>query len=134
MNLNDKPLYLFGPTIHTQWNRKDSANRDVLIDHMVNLFGNTFNQKVVAKFARENLKYTRAQYRDKLQLDLNHEHPPMVPKKEWKALIEDAKENLLKRQGKQPWPRKARYNTYHLFSEICSFIIFFFVLSKNSDI
>ena len=58
----------------------------------------------------------------------------MVPEKEWKALIEDSKENLLKRQGKQPWPGKARYNTYHLFSEICSFIFVFFVLGKNSDI
>jgi hypothetical protein len=52
---------------------------------MVNLFGNTFNKKVVTKLADENLKYTRAQYREKLQLDLKHERPPMVPEKEWKA-------------------------------------------------
>ena len=58
----------------------------------------------------------------------------MVPEKECKELIEDEKENFLKRQGKQPRPGKARYNTYHLFSEICSFIFFFFVLSKNSNI
>ena len=101
---------------------------------MVNLFGNTFNKKVVAKLVGENLKYTKARYRDKLKLDLKHERPPMVLEKEWKELIQDAKENLLKRQGKQPNPRKARHNTYHLFSEICSFIFFFFVLSKNSDI
>ena len=68
---------------------------------MVNLFGNTFNKKVVAKLSGKNLKYTRAQYRDKLQLDLKHECPPMVPDKEWKEIIEDAKENLLKIQGKQ---------------------------------
>ena len=80
---------------------------------MVNLFGNTFNKNVVAKLANENLKYTRAQYSDKLQLDLKHEHPPMATEKEWKALIEDAKENFLKRQGKQPRPGKSRYNTYH---------------------
>ena len=84
---------------------------------MVNLFGNTFNKKVVAKLPDENLKYTRAQYRD-LQLDLKHERPPMVPEKEWKELIEDAKENLLKRRGKQPRHGKSRYNTYHLLSEI----------------
>lgn len=107
-NLNDKALELFGPTIRTWWNSQDSTKRDVLIDNMVNLFINTFNKKVVAKLASENLKYTRAQYRDKLQLDLKHERPPMVPKKEWKALIEDAKENLLKIQGKQPRPGKAR--------------------------
>ena len=49
---------------------------------MVNLFGNTFNKKVVTKLADENLKYTRAQYREKLQLDLKHERPPMVQEKE----------------------------------------------------
>jgi hypothetical protein len=69
---------------------------------MVNLFGNTFNKKVVTKLAGENLKYTKAQYRDKLQIDLKHECPPMVFEKEWKALIEDVKENLFKKQGRQP--------------------------------
>ena len=73
---------------------------------MINLFNNTFNKKVVAKLVGENLKYTRAQYRDKFQLDLKHEHPPMVPEKEWKELIKDTKGNLLKKQGKQPWPGK----------------------------
>ena len=101
---------------------------------MVKLFSNTFNKKVVAKLVDENLKYTRAQYRDKLQLDLKHERPPMVLKKEWKVLIEDGKENLLERQRKQPRPRKSRYSTYNIFSEICSFIFFLFVLSKNYDI
>ena len=131
MNLNDKALDLFGPTIHTQWNSQYSTKRYVLIEHMVNLLGITFNKKVVAKLADENLKYTKAQYRDKLQLDLKDERPPMVSKKEWKALIEDAKENLLKRQGKQLWPIKARYNTYHLFSEICAFIFFLFCFKQE---
>ena len=66
---------------------------------MVNLFDNTLKKKVVTKLADENLKYTRAQYRDKLQIYLKHEHPPMVFEKEWNALIEDEKENLLKKQG-----------------------------------
>ena len=85
---------------------------------MVNLFDNTFNKKVVTKLADENLKYTRAQYRDKLQIDLKHERPPMVPKKEWKALIEDANENLFKKQARQPRVGQARYNTCHTISEI----------------
>jgi hypothetical protein len=89
----------FGPTIRTRWNGQDRKKKDDLIDHMVNLFGNTFNKKVVTKLADENLKYTRAQYRDKFQIDLKHERPPMVSEKEWKALIEDAKENLFKKQG-----------------------------------
>jgi GTP-dependent phosphoenolpyruvate carboxykinase len=95
-------LELFGPTIHTWWNGQDTKNKDDLIDHMVNLFDNTFNKKVVTKLADNNLKYTRAQYRDKLQIDLKYEHPPMVPEKEWKALIEDEKENLFKKQGQKP--------------------------------
>ena len=65
-NLHDNALELFGPTIHTQWNGQDSKKKDDLIDHMVNLFDNTFNKKVVTKLAGENLKYTKAQYRDKL--------------------------------------------------------------------
>jgi hypothetical protein len=85
---------------------------------MVNLFGNTFNKKVVTKLSSENLKYTRAQYREKFQIDLKQEHPPMVPKKEWKVLIEDAKENLFKNQGRQPRACQARYNTCHNIGEI----------------
>ena len=85
---------------------------------MVNLFGDTFNKKVVIKLVGGNLKYTRAHHREKLQNDLKHERPPMVSEKEWKALMEDAKENLLKRQGKQPRPGKSRYNRYHIFIEI----------------
>jgi hypothetical protein len=92
-------LELFGPTIHTRWNGQDRKKKDDLIDHMVNLFDNTFNKKVVTKLADKNLKYTRAQYREKLKIDLKHERPPMVPKKEWKALIEDGKEKLFKKQG-----------------------------------
>ena len=90
-------MELFGPTIRTWWNGQDSKKKDDLIDHMVNLFGNTFNKKVVTKLASENLKYTRVQYREKLQLDLKHEHPPMVPEKALKAPIEDEKENLFKK-------------------------------------
>jgi hypothetical protein len=96
--LNEKSLELFGPTIRTQWNGQDrkkiKIKKDEFIDHIVKLFGNTFNKKVATKLFDENLKYTRAQYREKLQVDLKHERPPMVSEKKWKALIKDAKENL----------------------------------------
>jgi len=49
------------------------------------------------------LKYTRAQYRQILEENLKYESPLMVSEKEWKALIEDAKENFLKIQGKGQW-------------------------------
>jgi hypothetical protein len=125
--LIDKALDIFGPTIRTRWNGQDKNLKDELISHIVNLFGNTFNKKVVTELASENLKYTKAQYRQRLEENLKYEHPPMVSQKEWKELIEDAKEIFLTRQGKEPRPSKARYNTYHIFSEICS-ILFFFVL------
>jgi hypothetical protein len=111
-------LEFLGPTIHTQWNGQDSKKKDHLIDHMVNLFGNTFNKKVVTKLVSDNLKYTRARYREKLQIELKHERPHMVPEKEWKALIEDAKENLFKKKGRHPRVGQARYNTCHNISEI----------------
>jgi hypothetical protein len=111
-------LEFFGPTIRTWWNGQDRKKKDYLIDHMVNLFDNTFNKKVVTKLVVENLKYIRAQYREKLQLDLKHEHPPVVLEKEWKALIEDAKENLFIKQGRHPQVGQARYKTCHIISEI----------------
>jgi hypothetical protein len=123
-NSNDKELELFGPTIRTRWNVQNKNLKDELISHMVKLFGNIFNKNVVTQLAGESLKYTRSQYRQRLEENLKYEHPPMVLEKEWKALIEDAKDNFLKRQGKQPRPGKAMYDTYHIFSEICS--IFFF--------
>jgi hypothetical protein len=42
----------------------------------------------------------------------------MVPEKEWKALIEDEKENLFKKQGQKPRYGQARYNTCDIISEI----------------
>ena len=111
-------MELFGPTIRTWWNDQDRKKKDDLIDHVVNLLDNTFNKNVVTKLVEENLKYTRAQYKEKLQLDLKHKCPPMVPEKEWKALIENAKENLFKKQGIHPRVGQARYNTCHIISEI----------------
>jgi hypothetical protein len=99
--LNDKALEIFGPNICTIYNDQDSNLTDELIIHMVNLIANTFKKKVVTHLAVKSLKYTRAQYRQRLEENLKYECPLMVWEKEWKALIEDAKENLLKRQGKE---------------------------------
>jgi hypothetical protein len=30
-----------------------------------------------------------------------YEHPPSIPKREWKAIIDDAKEKILKKSGEQ---------------------------------
>ena len=94
--------------------------KDDLKNHMVNLFGDTFNKKGVTVATGLNLKHVRAYYRDNMQINHKLEHPPMVPE-EWKALIEDAKEKELRKQGKTRPIGSRRYGTYHIFNEQCSF-------------
>ena len=67
------------------------------MNHMVNLFGDTFNRKGVTGTAGLNLKYVRADYMESLQINTKYEHPLMVPKKVWKALMDDAKEKELRK-------------------------------------
>ena len=124
-------MELFGRTIRIGWQKKNSDLKDELIRHMIYLFGDTFNKKVVLKLAGDSLKYTRAQYRQKLAENLKHERPPMVPEQEWKALMADAKFILLRNQGKQPRTDRARYMTYHYTIAICS--ILFYVLCQATN-
>ena len=44
---------------------------------------------------KTHLKYVQDQYRGHLQKNIRYEHPPMIPQREWKALLEDAKEKTL---------------------------------------
>ena len=91
---------------------------------MVYLFGDTFNEKGVTATAGLNLKYVKADYRDNLQSNPKYECPLMVPEKEWKELMDDAKEKALKKQGKTQPLNSRRYDTYHIFNEKCSFFNF----------
>ena len=68
-NLHEKVLDIFGPTIRTRWNAQNDKLKDDLMNHMVNLFGETFNKKGVTVAAGLNLKYVRAYYRDNLQFN-----------------------------------------------------------------
>ena len=88
------------------------------MNHMVGLFGDTFNKKGVTAVAGLNLKYVREDYRDNLQINHKYEHPPMVPEKEWKVLIEDEKEKELRKQGKTKPIGSRRYGTYHIFFKL----------------
>ena len=124
-------MELFGPTIRTGWQKQNSNLKDELIRHMIYLFGETFNKKVVLKLVGDGLKYTRAQYRGKLVDNPKHERPPMVPEQEWKALMADAKFILLRNQGKQPRTDNARYMTYNYTIAICS--ILFYVLCQATN-
>ena len=95
------------------------------MNHMVNFFGDTFNRKGVTAATSLNLKYVRENYRDSLQINKKYDRPPMVPEKEWKALINDAKEKALRKQG-NTWRLDSRsYDTYHIFNEKCSFFFYF---------
>ena len=51
----------------------------------------------------------------------------MVLEKDWKALMDDAKEKELRKQGNTLPIGSRRYVTYHIFNEKCS--IFFILLN-----
>ena len=83
------------------------------MNHMVNLFGDTFNRIVVTAVDGLTLKYVRADYRDNLQINSKYERPSMVPEKEWKVLIDDANEKASRKQGKtQPMFKKVCHISY----------------------
>ena len=116
---------IFGPTIRTWWNAQNDKLKDDLMNHMVNLFGDTFNIKGVTAAVSLNLKYVRSYYRDNLKINTKYEHPPMVPEKEWKEVMDDAKEKALRKQGKTRAIGSRRYVTYHIFNEKCSIFFYF---------
>jgi hypothetical protein len=106
--MNDKALDIFGPTICTWWNAQNPSLKKELIDHLVGLFGDSFNKIGVTSLAGTYLKYVRDQYRVHLQTNPRYEHPPMIPEIEWKNLLEDAKEKTMRKEGKMP-PGPGRY-------------------------
>ena len=116
-------LEIFGATIPTWWNAQNEKFKYYLMNHMVSLFGDTFNKKGVTAAAGLNLKYVRADYRNNLQINPNYEHPLMVLEKEWKALMDDEKEKEMRKQGKTRPLISRRYDTYHFFNEKCSFFL-----------
>ena len=127
MNLHEE-LEIFGPTIRTQWNSQNEKLKDDLMNHMVSLFGDTFNKKGVTATTSLSLKYVKEDYRDNLQINTKYEHPPMVPEKEWKALMDDAKEKALIKQGKIRLIGSRRYVAYHFSVKNVQY--FFLILNK----
>ena len=67
--MHEKDLKIFGPTIRTRWNYQNEKLKDDLMNHMVNLFGDTFNKKGVTKATHLNLNYVSVDYRDNLQIN-----------------------------------------------------------------
>jgi hypothetical protein len=73
-----------------------------LIDHLVDLLGDSFNKIGVTSLADTYLKYVRDQYRVHLQTNPRYEDPPMIQEIEWKNILEDAKEKTMRKEGKTP--------------------------------
>ena len=107
--MNDLNLDIFGPAIRRRWNSQSSKLKNELINKLVGLFGEgSFNKYGVSSKASAYLKYMRDKYRVHLQQKPKYEHPQMIPKREWKALQDDAKEKMLQKEGKTP-PSSGRY-------------------------
>jgi hypothetical protein len=93
---------IFGETLRMRWNFQNSNLKKELMDYLEGLFGvDTFNKKAVTSVACEYLKYTWDVYRRILAGNPSYEHPPSIPEREWKAIIDYAKENILKKPGEQ---------------------------------
>jgi hypothetical protein len=85
-----------------RWNCQNSNLKKELMDYLEGLFGvDMFNTKVVTSVAGEYLKYTQDVYRQSLTRNPRYECPPSIPDREWKAIINDAKEKILKKSGEK---------------------------------
>ena len=70
---------------------------------MVGLFSSEiFNQAEALKKVGQHMKIVRDQYRVHLESSPRYEHPPMIPAREWKYLVEDGMERDLRKEGKLP--------------------------------
>ena len=102
-------LEIFGPTIRTRWDRKAKYLKDELTNRLVGLFGkDTFDTLKVLQKVGQHLNISRDRYRVHLQKNHRYEHPQMIPSREWKSLVEDGKEKILRKAGKIP-PGTGRY-------------------------
>ena len=122
-NLHEKALEIFGPTIRTRWNAQNDKLKDDLMNDMFNLFGDTFNRKGATATASLDLKYVRKNYRDNLKINPKYECPLVVPKKDWKALMDYTKEKELRKTRKGSTTRFKKVYTYHIFNEKCSIFL-----------
>ena len=73
------------------------------------MFGkDTLDTMKVLKKVGQHIKIVRDQYRVHLENNPRYELPPMIPTREWKALMENGKEMDLRKEEKIP-PGTGRY-------------------------
>jgi hypothetical protein len=102
-SLENKALLISGSTIRERWNSQNSNLKKELMDYLESLFGvDTFNKTLATAATDQYLKYTRETYRKHLKQNDRYDRPLMILEREWKALIEDAKEKKLTDEGKTP--------------------------------
>ena len=66
------------------------------MNYLEGLFGvYMFNTKEVTSAVGEYLKYSRDVYRRSLTRNPRFENPPSIPEREWKTIIDDAKDKIL---------------------------------------
>ena len=85
------------PTIRTSYKYQHRELKKQFSKHTTTLFGHVFNQKVFETMVGKYLKSVRDNYRTNLNHRPNYEHPRLITIREWVALIEDVKENKMKK-------------------------------------
>jgi hypothetical protein len=96
-------LEIFGPTLCTRWNSQSIHLKKEILDYLECMFEvDTFDKSEVSKAVGLYLKYIHDMYRVNLQKNPRYEHPLVILEREWKAFIEDTKEKILRKEGRNP--------------------------------
>jgi hypothetical protein len=99
-HLNENELDIYGPSIPMGFNNQPPHLKKELLNHLVDLFGDVFNQSKILSMVSNYLKYVRDTYRVNLEDNPKYECPLIIPKREWRDLIEVVKENKMRKEGK----------------------------------
>ena len=62
----------------------------------------TFNGVEVLKKVGQHMNIVRDQFRVHLERNPRYEHPPVIPVRGWKSLVEDGKESALRKEENLP--------------------------------
>ena len=69
---------------------------------MMNLFGPIFNQKRVQTIVSKYIRSVPDNYCTNIGKYPNYERPGLIPEWEWDALVEDAEDNNMRKEGTLP--------------------------------
>ena len=105
-------MEIFGPTIHTRWDRQIKNLKDELTNWLVSMFGNKiFNRVAVLKKVGQYMNIIWDVYRVHLERNPRYECPLMIPSRDWKSLVEYGKDRALRKARKIP-PGTWRYTIH----------------------